>query len=401
MLVPFDPGPLPRGLVAWLGEIPESTFDQQVYACCELVERYATDLALDLIHRLELEPALRLGAEVETLLAERRYESTFRPALVTLLDRLVEAGELTRDAGTRRYAAPRPLRPAELEALRDVAARLDSRLADTLALFDAAADAYPAVAQGGTTGEKELLSPGRIGLWLAYFSNRNPVYALNNRLAAIVAARRLRSGPDLRVLEVGAGAASATFALLEEIERVHALSDLARFDFTEPSPFLRRRGERELRERYPALTLRSRALDIDLPLAAQDAAPRSYDLVCGVNVLHVARDLGRTLAALRETLVPGGWLVVGECLRLFPGQTVAADLIFQIFRGFVDVELDADLRPAHGFLEPATWRRALAAAGFDAVEVVPDLDRIRDRYPRFFTGVVCGRRPPVEPHPGR
>ena len=58
------------------------------------------------------------------------------------------------------------------------------------------------------------------------------------------------------------------------------------------------------------------------------------------------------------------------------------------------VGTEPELRPAHGFLAPESWRRAFAAAGFDEVAVVPDVERIRDLYPRFFAGVVCGRRPP-------
>jgi pyochelin synthetase len=139
-----------------------------------------------------------------------------------------------------------------------------------------------------------------------------------------------------------------------------------------------------------------RALDVDQPFAAQGLAAEHRDLVVGVNVLHVARDLGAALARIREVLAPGGWLVAGECLRLHPRQPVPADLVFQLFRSFTDVGTDPVLRPHHGFLEPSAWRTALEAAGFVEVGVVPDLERIRDLYPRFFAGVVVGRRPAVE-----
>jgi len=208
-----------------------------------------------------------------------------------------------------------------------------------------------------------------------------------------VAAHRLRPGGGLRILEVGAGAGSFATALLGELQRRGRLGDVALYDFTEPSPFFRRRGERELRARFPGLALRSRAVDIDAPIADPADAGRGYDLVVGVNVFHVARDLGASLRRAREALVPGGWLLAGECMRLFPGQTVPADLVFQLLRSFTDVQLDAAARPHHGFLEPGAWRRAFELAGFADAAVVPDLERIRDRYPRFLTGVVAGRRP--------
>ncbi len=94
-------------------------------------------------------------------------------------------------------------------------------------------------------------------------------------------------------------------------------------------------------------------------------------------MLHVARDLGAALRRIRAALAPDGWLVAGECLRLFPGQPVPAELVFQLFKSFVEVETDPELRPDNGFLEPRHWRLALGRAGFVDVGVVPDLERIR------------------------
>lgn len=397
MKLPFEPGPRPRSMDAHLGEIPQSLFDERTFGSCELADRYATDLALDLADRLGLAAPLARGGDLDELAAALGCAPGFRPALSTLLARLAEAGEIEREEadGRTRYVARRPLRAPELAELRALGLERDPGVAPTLDLLDAAAAAYPAVAAGTTTGEQELFAAGRIALWFAYFSNANPVYALNNLQAAVVAANRLPAGGGLAVLEVGAGGGSFTVALLEELERRGRLADLALYDFTEPSPFFRRRGERELRARWPALPLRSRALDLDRDFGEQGGAD-GYHLAVGVNVLHVARDLAAALGRVRAALLPGGWLVAGECLRLFPGQTVPADLVFQIFSSFTGVVTDPELRPTHGFLEPATWRRALAGAGFAEAAVLPDLEVIRHHYPRFFAGVVCGRRPSPE-----
>jgi hypothetical protein len=37
------------------------------------------------------------------------------------------------------------------------------------------------------------------------------------------------------------------------------------------------------------------------------------------------------------------------------------------------------------------WRKAFTRAGFQRVEVAPDVDRIREIYPHFFTGAICGQ----------
>jgi SAM-dependent methyltransferase len=400
MALPFDPGPRPAGVEALLGELPATLFDDRFHACCELVERYADNLALEIAGELALAPVLARGAGVDELAAERGFAAEFRPALAALLARLAHAGELVVEVlesprgSPPRYRAARPLRASDRTALRAEGLALDPRLAATLDLLEAAAAAHVEVAHGRASGEQILLAPARIQLWLAYFAADNRVYAVSNEIAAAAASHRLRAGDGLRILEIGGGAGSAAFALLDELERVGRLADVARYDFTEPSPFFRRRGERELRARHPTLPFVFRGFDIDLPAAGQGDFG-GYDLVFGVNVVHVARRLGETLGRLRELLAPGGVLVAGECCRLFPGQVAPADLVFQLLRGFTQVELDA-LRPHHGFLAPEAWRRALAASGFADVEVVPDLERVRDVYPRFYAGAVCGRRPPVE-----
>jgi SAM-dependent methyltransferase len=395
---PFDPGPRPRISESLLSEIPDSLFDDRIYAACELAERYATDLALAIASRLGLDGPLATGGSAAQLAGARGFDPAFRPAVETLLERLAAAGEIERRTGADGGAVYRrtgPAREPELAGLRATGIGIDPRIVATLDLLDAAAAAWPAVASGRTTGEKELFSAGSIALWLAYFSNDNPVYALNNLLTAVVAANRLPDRDGLSVLEVGAGAGSFTATLLDELARRGRLGRIARYEPTEPSPFFRRRGERELRARFPQVPLTFRALDVDQPFAAQGLPDEPRDLVVGVNVLHVARDLGAALARIREALAPGGWLVAGECLRLFPRQPVPADLVFQLFRSFTDVGTDPVLRPHHGFLEPSAWRTALEAAGFVEVGVVPDLERIRDLYPRFFAGVVVGRRPGV------
>lgn len=390
-------GPRPRGLEPHLGELPESLFDDHVYACCELADRYATELALDLARELGLQEPLSGGCDVEELIAARGFDAAFGPALEALLARLATAGELEleRVGAAARYRSAAPLREPEVAALRAAGLALDPANAATLDLFEAAAACYPAVAHGHTTGEKELFGTGHIGNWLAYFSNDNPSYVLNNRLAASVAANRLEPCAAPRILEVGAGAGSATRALLEELRRRGRLGSVARYEFTEPSPFFRRRGERELRVLYPELPLVVHGLDLDRSFDEQ-GVEGAFDLVVGVNVLHVAHDLGASLRRVLSVLAPGGWLVAGECLRLFADEPVPADLVFQLFEGFVGVVADGEFRSRHGFLEPADWRAALARAGFERVDIVPELEKIRDIYPRFFAGVVVGRRPPVE-----
>jgi hypothetical protein len=65
--------------------------------------------------------------------------------------------------------------------------------------------------------------------------------------------------------------------------------------------------------------------------------------------------------------------------------------MFQILDSFTDVETDPEFRPNPGFLTGEQWRRAFLKADFMRTEVAPDVERIREIYPHFFTGAICGQ----------
>lgn len=419
MLVPFLPPPRDPAVDDLLGEIPSDLFSERLYQSCELVERYVSDWTVAIVQRLGLEPELARGATARELLRARGYPSEESPALAWLLARLAAAGHLeeaaaTAEAGGPAYRLARALPAPELAELRALGLAIDPAIAPTLAILDAAGEAFPKVLAGALTGEQALFTSARMPLWTEYFHNANPIYALNNRMAAIAAANRLPAiaaanrlpaiaaadrvppGTGRRILEIGAGAGSAAEALLDELQRRGRLDEIAEYRLTEPNPMLRRRASRALAARYPGLALADQAYDIDLAPAAQGLPEASFDLVFAVNVLHIARDLRSSLEWLRSLLVPGGWLVGGECQRLFPGQTIPIELIFEQLASFTDVALDPEVRTSHGFLTPEQWQSAFAATGFTAVADVPDLARIRKHYPRFFSGALCARRPATD-----
>jgi SAM-dependent methyltransferase len=115
--------------------------------------------------------------------------------------------------------------------------------------------------------------------------------------------------------------------------------------------------------------------------------------IYAVNTLHVAHDLGATLAEIRRTLTPGGRLVVGECIRPYPGRTVYAEFVFNLMEAFRAPRLDPELRPNGGFLAPEQWTRALEAAGFVDVRLLPDILRMRDHFSTFYAAAIGATRP--------
>jgi SAM-dependent methyltransferase len=365
----------------------DDLFNPRQHRNCELVDDYVRALAIELVAKLGLVEPLARARTVDELVELRGFVPVFRPPLAWLLAWLAAGSVLAREDERYRLAAPLPA--TNLAGLRGEGLALDPSYAPAYALLDHAATIYPGVATGDTSGERALFQ--KAALWFAYFSNDHAYYALNNRVVGPAAAARLPAS-GATVLEVGAGLGSATEALLEALSPEQRSTAVAAYRFTEPVTFFSRRAQRILSACYPAVPFTFSALDIDAPWEDQGVAPGSVQLVWGVNVFHLARDLRATLRAALTALAPGGALVIGEGIRPFAGQPVAAEFPFQLLERFVDVEISA-ARPAPGFMTAEQWQAALADAGFEAIETVPDVVRLRALYPGFFAAAICGRRP--------
>jgi SAM-dependent methyltransferase len=147
-----------------------------------------------------------------------------------------------------------------------------------------------------------------------------------------------------------------------------------------------------LAAQYPDLPLEWTTLDLNLPWNTQKIASAEFDLVYAVNVMHISKNLLFSLKEARSALAVDGWLVIGECLRPYENQPIYPELMFQILDSFSNVETDPEFRPNPGFLTAEQWRRAFLRAGLGRLKVAPDIERIREIYPHFFTGAICGQK---------
>ncbi len=390
---PFIAPPRDARLARLLKDYPAPVFSEQLYQSIELMERYSIDLAIDLLRRLDVIDQLEEWRSADELCDMLSFQPRFSFALSWILERLVETGrmEVRVDGNTRSYHLRRAPWEPELAQLRAAGLAISPANAATLDLLDHITSLYPAVARGEQSGDQSVIGPQGIGLWLNYFNNDNLTYAVNNWVSAAVAADRLSARRQLRILEVGAGSGSASEALLRCFDERGLLPQMGRYLITEPNAFFRRRGQRELAKQYPDLPLEWDALDIDSRWDTQGVASGEFDLVYAVNVLHISKDLLFTLNQARCALKDDGWLVIGECLRPHANQPIYPELMFQILESFTEVQTDPEFRPNPGFLTANQWRRAFTRAGFQGVEIAPDVDAIREVYPHFFTGAICAQ----------
>ncbi len=349
----FETQPSDPRLAQWIQQFPPAVFSERLYQSIELMERYSIELAVDLSRQLNLADQLGDWRSADELCGLLSFQPRFKLALRWILERLVESGcvEARSNGETRSYHLRHAPWEPDLKALRATGLSIDPANAATLDLLDHAASLYSAVATGEQSGDHTLLGTQGVPLWLNYFHNDNLTYAVNNWVGAVLAADHLSTRRTLRILELGAGAGSACEVLLEVLAERGLLPRVERYVITEPNAYFRRCSQRKLTAQYPNVALEWASLDVDSPWNTQGISSGEFDLVYAVNVMHM----------------------------------------FQILDSFTNVETDPEVRPNPGFLTAEQWRRAFSRAGFTCAEVAPDIDRIREFYPHFFTGAISGQ----------
>jgi SAM-dependent methyltransferase len=370
-------------------------FSHEFILCAEAFDRFTDEFVLRLVHELGLDADLAAGVSAGRLVRGRGWADRAEVPLRWFFAKLAAAGylEASADDADPEYRARGPLAPGDPDAAEARARAIDPRSLPAFAVVRAMVEHVPAFLRGEKTGEEILFAPKRLALWFDYFSNDNLLYEINNRLGAEAVARALPRGRAATVVEIGGGSGSAALAVGERLARDAALHSVGRYVFTEIVPTFLRRAERSLASRFPGLPAEFRRLDMNADFAAQGVAPGQADIVYAVNTVHIARNLGTTLARIRETLRPGGVAIFSECVRPLPRQPIYVEFVFNFLENFTGVATDAVTRPNHGFLTPENWRRAFAAAGFDRFEILPDVERLARHYDAFFVAAVSARRP--------
>ena len=382
-----------RALASRLPAALVPLFDGAFIRSCLLYDEFVHRLALGVFRDAGLAAAARQPGTAAEIAARAGLETGRALSPVDWILRQLAARQVLDLDGSGRFHRREPPPALDPGSIRQEQLRHDASWLPSYVLAETVARDYPAFLRGETTGEEILFSPARFRLWFDYFSNDNGLYAVNNRVGAVAVADWLPR-PGGTIVELGGGLGSAAVAVLERLDAAGRLGELGGYRFTELVPVFLRRGQRALESRFPDVrVLTCSVLDMNRPFAEQGIQPGSAAVVYAVNTLHVAHDLAFTLAEVFTALEPGGRLIVSECVRPFPGQSLYPEFVFNLMESFRSPRLHPEYRPNGGFLTPEQWSRALAAAGLGAVRLLPDVAALRDAFPSFYVAAIGATRP--------
>jgi malonyl CoA-acyl carrier protein transacylase/SAM-dependent methyltransferase len=292
-------------------------------------------------------------------LAERwRLTPARRHLLARWLAQLVKAGALVSDGDA--VVSATPLSAADLPAQREWARVVCGGMRPLLDYVERCGARLAAILSG-TDSPLEALFPDGSVETAEYLYQDWPVARYSNAIARAALEAWVRAQPSdlaMSVLELGAGTGGTTSAMLDVLP-----ADRTVYHFTDVSTFFFGHAARKLAS---SPFVRTGLLDLERPPAEQGWAPGSQHVVLAGNVLHVTRDLDRTLAHVRTLLAPGGLLIACEVTEQLAWLDVTTMLL-------ADGERFEDRwRGEHDLLAPTRWEQALREHGFTDVAVFPE-----------------------------
>ena len=165
-----------------------------------------------------------------------------------------------------------------------------------------------------------------------------------------------QQNPAMKVIEIGAGTASASLPILQAIHG-EGRRLVSRYDFTDVSPGFFKAAKEHL-SAYTNI-VNFQVLDIEREIDIQGFEKGSYDLVVACNVIHATKQIDNVLEHARSLLRPGGRFILMEITK----DQLYYSLVFGIFAGWwAGFEEGRKLSP---LLTIPEWAEKLAKHGFE------------------------------------
>jgi SAM-dependent methyltransferase len=300
----------------------------------------------------------------------------------------VVAGEPPHFVARGRYRDP----SAELADVHAAMAELGPRWAHALELMEFGAEHFVVALRDDPELMDRILSgrePQYADLWHRA-TNADPLQDVHGVLGARMLDGLFSGGT---IVEIGGGTGNGIRNFLERMDARGRLGRIDSYVFTDISNRFLLGTRREISRRWPSLPTEWRYLDINDPMQTQKIPVGAIDAIYAVNAAHVAKDIVGFLRGCRAVLRPGGRVVFSERVRWIADGMAPRELALNLSIYHRTAAERTSARPMHCYLHPDGWRSVLAAAGFEQIELLPDLDRLASRMPEPYAAVVTAVAP--------
>jgi SAM-dependent methyltransferase len=229
---------------------------------------------------------------------------------------------------------------------------------------------------GRKKGGDILFADKTLSLWYDFFNNKFYGYSVLNYGVAYGIAKWFSGTRGKSMLELGSGTSGATVKAFQALRDNNLLESMDSITLTDIVPALLNLGKKNIDTNInPSPEYKQEILDINKPFADQGFAGYHFDIIYGVNVMHVARDLEFTLRETYSYLNENGILVLAETIRPAENRPMHHEIIFNLLNNYYDVEIDNETRPCHGFLTKELSIKNLEMTGFKNIEYITELEQ--------------------------
>ena len=364
-------------------------FKVQYYeAVCNLGVKYVTKIILNILKNSGAwELLLQRYFSASKLMNKLNYVSDRIYAFEWMLRFLVNNEHLTTQYEKDNCLYKTRIKDPEIniDELRSSILDIDRNLLPSCEYMEFISGYYTDFFQGKIGGHEILFVKDKMRLWNEYFSNENSGYAVYNQLGALGIKKWVPEIiKDITFFEIGTGTGNASLLALNQLETSGLNDRVKNYILSDISPIFLRLSKLNISENYRGnIPVLIKKIDFNEPLIKQDISFKDIHVIYGVNVLHIAKDLLFSLKELYNILNPGGMLVISECIREKPSDTLVQEIIFNLLDSFTSVKLSETYRTTPGFLTLDEWIKVFKCAGFDNIDYVinnglVDCDKVKN-----------------------
>lgn len=369
-------------------------FSPKIRNVWKLTDYYLLKLIFNILEENNIIQLLSSPITIDKIIKNKKYPNKVYSSLKWLFDRLALDGYISKAKNSDEdlYCLTDKKIEFDLDKIKDQASKMAPESLSAFNMLKLIADNYKEYLNGRKNGIDIIFSSENIDITNEYYRN-NLFYNVHNIAGAKVLNLEIDKRVNPVVLEFGGGFGGGTKQFL--LQRFQENSNIFNFFyyFTDIANKMLRDTKKEINKITDRIDrFNFQKLNFNINLKEQGYDENSFDIIWGVNSIHVANDLRFTLNEFYKILKPGGAIIVCETVRPKGNQMIQQEIILNTIDGYWNVKIDKDIRPRHGFMEWSDWAKAFEIIGFKDIRTIPDMKYLQEKYDNCYVAVILGTK---------
>lgn len=368
-------------------------FSSKIRDAWKLTDYYLLRSIFNILDKSSIIKLLKTPISINTIMKVKKYPKRVFSSIQWILERLVLDGYVNKIKKRNEilYSITDKKMEYNLDEIKNKAYDLAPESISAFNMLKLITDNYTEYLSGSKNGIDIIFSSENIDITNEYYRN-NLFYNVHNIVGARILNWEINKKINPVILEVGGGLGGGTKELLKQ--RIESNENLDfNYYFTDIANKMLRDTKKEVLRAIDNIErFEFQKLDFNKDLKSQGFDENSFDIIWGVNALHVANDLRFTLNEFYKVLKPRGILIICETVRPDGNKMIQQEILLNTIDDYWNVKVDKEIRPCHGFMKWNDWVKALKIVGFFDVKTIPDMVYLQGKYDNCYVSVIVGSK---------